>query len=254
MQKPILRSLVSNCGSAGAETIRSPECVPRAREAAAQTHRYRGISGYGESRRGDVKKPAIRSRECHVRGRLQHKPTLRRNLDCGRLQHKPTAAAESPTAGDGSACRVRVRLQHKPIGLAECPATERAGAKMLKNPQSDHGSATCAGGCNTNPQLRRNLDCGGAEMPKPILRSEHKPIAAAESPTAGDGSACRARVRLQHKPIGVAESPATERAGNPITGVPRAREAATQTHSCGGISTAGARRCQNRFSAVSTNP
>ena len=58
--------------------------MPRAREAAAQTHRYRGISGYGESRRGDVKKPAIRSRECHVRGRLHNtNPQLLRNLDCG---------------------------------------------------------------------------------------------------------------------------------------------------------------------------
>ena len=65
---------VSNCGRR--------ECVPRAREAAAQTHRSRGMSGCGESR-GDVKKPAIRSRECHVRGRL-------------RLQHKPIGVAESP--------------------------------------------------------------------------------------------------------------------------------------------------------------
>ena len=47
------------------------------------------------------------------------------------------------------------------------------------------------------------------------------------------------RGRLQHKPIAVAES----RAGamlklalrNPITGVPRVREAAAQTHSCGKI-------------------
>ena len=53
------------------------------------------------------------------------------------------------------------------------------------------------------------------------------------------GAERRARGRLQHKPIGAAESPATgartEMLRNPITAVPRAREAAAQTHRCGGI-------------------
>ena len=134
-----------------------------------------------------------------------------------RSQRKPIAAAESPTAGDGSACRARVRLQHKPIGIAESLATERAGAEMLKNPQSDHGSATRAGGCNTNPQLLRNLDCGsaGAEMQKPVLRNPiitgALRVREAAAQTHSLGAERRARGRLQHKPIGAAESPATER-------------------------------------------
>ena len=116
----------------------------------------------------------------------------------------------------------------------------------------------------------------GAEMLKLALsrkcrargRLQHKPIAAAESrlrerrrgDAKTDSPQSNYNGRLQHKPIGVAESPATgeSRRGdvcqtrNPITGAPRAREAAAQTHSCCGISTAGAqaRRCKNLFSAI----
>ena len=45
--------------------------VPRAREAAAQTHSCAGIL---TARAQTNWRPAIRSRECRARGRLQHKP------------------------------------------------------------------------------------------------------------------------------------------------------------------------------------
>ena len=79
----------------------------------------------------------------------------------------------------------------------------KASAEMLKlaPPQSDHGSAACAGGCSTNPQLRRNLECGERRC--------------------GDGP-----------PQSDRGSAATEMLN------PHAREAAAQTHICGGISTA----------------
>ena len=161
-----------------------------------------------------------------------------------RSQRKPIAAAESPTAGDGSACRARVRLQHKPIGIAESLATERAGAEMLKNPQSDHGSATRAGGCNTNPQLLRNLDCGsaGAEMQKPVLRNPiitgALRVREAAAQTHSLGAERRARGRLQHKPTGAAESPATGAQARRCSAA-RSRQCCArgrlQTHRCGGI-------------------
>ena len=134
-----------------------------------------GGCGTRESRRGRQNWPsAIRSRECapsvrRVRGRLQHKligaaesPATgaqarrckkkralrnpitgapRRNLDCG-----SAAKTDSPQSNYNG------RLQHKPIGVAESPATgESRRGDVTKNPQSDHGSATCAGGCSTNP-------------------------------------------------------------------------------------------------------
>ena len=110
-------------------------------------------------------------------------------------RHKPIAVAEPQLRGDVKklALRARGRLQHT---LHSCGGISDAGAGaemlslVLRN--SDHGSAARAGGCSTNPWLRRSLDCGsaGAEMLKLALRK-------------------------------------------PITGVPRAREAAAQTHSCG---------------------
>ena len=94
-------------------------------------------------------------------------------------------------------------------------------------------------------------------------RLQRKPIAAAESrlrerrrgDAKTDSPQSNYNGRLQHKPIGVAESPATGESRHPITGVPRAREAAAQTHSCCGVSTAGAqaRRCKNLFSASNYN-
>ena len=73
----------------------------------------------------------------------------------------------------------------------------------------------------------------------------------------------RVRGRLQHKPMQSAQHTpvAISDAGpgaemlelalrNPITGVPRAREAAAQTHSCGGISTAVKLALRNPITGV----
>ena len=179
--------------------------------------------------------PQLRSRECRARGRLQH---------------KPIAAAEM----------LRLALRTPITGVPRAREAAAQGGISTARRRQNWPSA-CAGGCSTHPiavaesprrMLRlvlRNADHGSAARG----RLQHKPIAAAESrlrgrrrgdaktglPQADHGSA--ARGTLQHKPIAAAESRLRERRcgdaklalRNPITGVPHAREAAAQTHSCG---------------------
>ena len=78
------------------------------------------------------------------------KPILRSPIITGgcSTNPSPTAGAQARRQSDHrSACRARGRLQHKPIGIAESPAT----GESRRGDVNDHGSATCAGGCSTNP-------------------------------------------------------------------------------------------------------
>ena len=95
--------------------------LPRAREAAAQTH---SDVGAGAEMLKTGLRTGVRARE--------------------RLQHKPIAAAESrlrerrrgDAKTDSPQSNYNGRLQHKPIAAAESPT---AGAQARR--QSDHGSA-----------------------------------------------------------------------------------------------------------------
>ena len=112
-------------------------------------------------------------------------------------------------------------------------------------------------------KLRRRLDCGsaGAEMLKLALRNQITGAPRATGAPQSDHSSLRLRAQArkcktgapQSGPIAVAESPTAAQVAetlklalrSPIMVAPRAREAAAQTPSCGGILTAEtqARRC-----------
>ena len=119
---------------------------------------------------------------------------------------------------------MRGRLQHKPIAVAESRLRERRrGDAKTCSPQPNYnGSAARAGGCGTNPQPRRSLRLresrrGCQNWPSAIRSRECAPSAPA---TGAQAWRCKKKKRALR---------------NPITGVPRAREAAARTHRCGGI-------------------
>ena len=100
---------------------------------------------------------------------------------------------------------------------------------------------SCGARAEAAAQLRRNLECGERRCGDGPPQSD-RGSAATEmlNPHAREAAA------QTHICGGISTAGAeVRRLRNPITGVPRAREAAAQTHSCSGISTAGAqaRRC-----------